>query len=82
MTTKPKLTVRQIIAIRAKQKARTAVAGETAPVAAKVAKPKRPMSEKQALAWNTIILPKLQAGRAAKKAEREAAAAAEMPVAA
>lgn len=62
--------------------------GESAPVAAapatKPAKPKRPMSEKQMIAWNTIILPKLQAGQAAKKAEREAAkaaAAAEMPAA-
>ena len=71
MATKSKLTVRQIIAIRAKQKARTA--GETVS-ARKAAKPKRQMSEKQMIAWNTVILPSLQAGRARKAAERAAAA--------
>jgi hypothetical protein len=66
-------TVAQIIAIKAKAKARAA-AGETVVAAPKAAKPKRVMSEKQMIAWNTIILPKLQAGRAAKAAERAAAA--------
>ena len=66
-------TVRQIIAIKAKAKARAA--GETVAAAPKAAKPKRQMSEKQMAAWNSIILPSLQAGRARKAAERAAAAA-------
>ena len=41
--------------------------------APKAAKPKRVMTEAQRNAWNTIILPKMQEGRARKAAERAAA---------
>ncbi len=71
-----KYTVRQIIAIRRKIAAKAA--GETvaaAPVG-KTAKAKRPQTEAQKKAWREQILPKLQAGRARKAAEKAAQAAA------
>jgi hypothetical protein len=79
------MKVSQIIAIRRSITARAAVSGETVAPAPKAPKAKRVMSEKQALTWNTIIRPSLEAGRAAKKAAREALAAeaaVETPVAA
>jgi hypothetical protein len=75
-------TVAQIIAMKAKARARAAAQGETVAAAPKAPKAKRAMTPAQMNAWNTIILPKLQAGRAAKAAERAAAKAAETPVAA
>ena len=71
----------QRIAIRRSIQARQAAAVETVSPEPKAPKAKRPMSEKQALVWNTVILPSLQAGRDAKKAAREALTA-ETPVAA
>ncbi len=63
----------QKIAIRRAIQARKVATVETAAPAPKVGKPKRVMTENQAQAWNTRILPRLQAGRARKAAEKAAA---------
>lgn len=73
-------SLRQIIAIRRSIAARTV--SETVVETPAAPKAKRPMSDKQALVWNTVIRPSLEAGRARKAAERLASAEAEASLAA